>query len=71
MNFGIPNNMQEQLRQLQSNPREFIEKAGVKIPEEMMGNPQAMVMHLIQTGQVSSPVMQRIAPMIRMMGGKI
>ena len=71
MNFGLPNNMQEQLRQLQSNPQEFIKKAGVNIPEEMMGNPQAMVMHLIQTGQVSNPVMQRVLPMIRMMGGKI
>ena len=64
------NNMQEQLRQLQSDPAEFARRAGVNIPDEIMGDPQAMVMHLIRTGQVSSPMMQRIMPMIRMMGGR-
>ena len=44
------NNMQEQLRRLQSNPREFIQRAGVNVPEELLNNPQAMVMHLIKTG---------------------
>ena len=64
------NEIQEKLRRLQSNPREFIRNAGANIPEEMMNDPQAMVMHLIKTGQVSGPAMQRIMPMIRMMGGK-
>ena len=59
----------EMLQKLQRNPREFIEKAGANIPEEMMNDPKAMVMHLIQTGQVSSPMLQRIMPMIRQMGG--
>ena len=65
------NNMQEQLRQLQSNPREFIRRAGVNVPEEMMNNPQQMVMHLINTNQVGGPTLQRILPMIRRMGVKI
>ena len=60
-------NMQEQLRQLQSNPKEFLQKAGMNVPEEVLNNPQAMVMHLIQTGQVNSPALQRIMPMIRNM----
>lgn len=71
MNFNVPNNMQQQLRELRNNPAEFIRKTGANIPEEMMGDPQAMVMHLIQTGQVSNPVMQRVLPMIRQMGVKI
>ena len=65
MNWG---NMQDELRKLQSNPKEFIQKAGVNVPEEIMNNPQAMVMHLIQTGQVSSPTLQRILPMLKQMG---
>ena len=68
--FGGNNNMQEQLRQLQSNPKEFMQRAGVTVPDEMLNNPQAMVMHLIQTGQVNSPALQRIMPMIRQMGRK-
>ena len=64
-------NMQEQLRQLQSNPKEFIQRTGLNIPEEIMNNPQAMVMHLINSGQVGGPMLQRILPMIRQMGGRI
>ena len=43
------NNMQEQLRKLQSDPKGFLQQAGVNVPEEMMHNPQQMVMHLIKT----------------------
>lgn len=64
-------NMQEQLKQLQSNPKEFIQRTGLNIPEEIMNNPQAMVMHLINSGQVGGPMLQRILPMIRQMGGRI
>ena len=65
------NNMQEQLRQLQANPKEFLQKAGVNVPEEMLGNPQAMVMHLMQTGQVNNPALQRAMQMARQMGLRI
>ena len=64
------NNMQEQLRRLQSDPKSFFQQAGVNVPEEMMHNPQQVVMHLINTNQVGGPMLQRIMPMIRQMGGK-
>lgn len=64
------NNMDLQLQQLRNNPQQFVKQAGWDIPQELMGNPQAMVMHLIQTGQVGGPAMQRILPMIRQMGVK-
>lgn len=64
------NNMDLQLQQLRNNPQQFVKQAGWDIPQEIMGNPQAMVMHLIQTGQVGGPAMQRILPMIRQMGVK-
>ena len=62
-------NMQEALRQLQSNPEAFIKQMGVNVPAEIMNNPQAMVMHLINTNQVGGQMLQRIMPMIRQMGG--
>ena len=34
---------------------------------KLQTNPQAVVMHLIQTGQVSSPMLQRIMPMMQQM----
>ena len=64
-------NVQDALRRLQSNPKEFLQKAGMNVPEEMLNNPQQMVMHLINTQQVGGPMLQRILPMIRQMGGKI
>ena len=66
----MDNRMQEQLRQLQSNPQQFIQQAGWNIPPEMMGNPQQMVMHLINSGQVGGPALQRVMPMIRQMTWK-
>lgn len=56
------------LGQIRANPAEFLQKSGYSVPEEIMGNPQATVMHLMQTGQINSPMMQRIRPMLQMMG---
>ena len=60
-------NVQDALRKLQENPCEFLKRAGANVPEDIMHDPQAIVMHLIRTGQVSSPVLQRIMPMIQSM----
>lgn len=62
--------MQEQIRQLQSNPGAMAQRAGYSIPENLYGNPQAMVQHLIQTGQVGGPMLQRIMPMMQKLIGK-
>jgi len=59
-----------QLQQLKEDPMGMAQKAGFQIPEDIKGDPRAMVMHLIQTGQVSSPMMQRIMPMIQKINGK-
>ena len=63
-------NMQEALRQIQSNPAEFFKQAGVNVPAEIMNNPQAVVMHLINTNQVGGQALQRIMPMIQQMKGR-
>lgn len=62
--------MQQQLQQLKANPGQMLRQAGMNVPEQLMGNPQAIVQHLIQTGQVGGPALQRIMPMIRQMTGK-
>ena len=65
------NNMQEQLQKLKNNPKEFLQQAGVNVPDDMLNNPQAIVMHLMQTGQVSNPALQRTMQMVRQMGVRI
>ena len=59
---------QVNLQQLQNDPIGMAKQAGYNIPQNLAGNPQAMVQHLIQTGQVSNPMLQRIMPMIQRMG---
>ena len=58
------------MRQLQSDPIGMAKQKGYNIPEELAGNPQAMVMHLINSGQVSNPMLQKIMPMIQRMQGR-
>ena len=61
---------QEQMRQLQSDPIGMAKQKGVEIPQELAGDPKAMVMHLVNSGQVSNPMLQRIMPMIQRMQGR-
>ena len=58
------------MRQLQSDPIGMAKQKGYNIPEELAGNPQAMVMHLVNSGQVSNPMLQKIMPMIQRMQGR-
>ena len=52
------------MSQLQSNPIDILKKAGYNVPKELSGNPQAMVMHLLQSGQIANPMMQSIQPIL-------
>ena len=67
---GSQGQMQEAMAQLRSDPSGMIRRAGYNVPDEIAGNPQATVMHLIQTGQVGGPAMQRIQPMLNMLMGR-
>ena len=62
--------MQGQLQQLQRDPGAMARQAGLQIPENLYGNPQAMVQHLIQTGQVGGQKLQQIMPMMQRLMGK-
>lgn len=66
-----PNNanmgMQDAMSQLRADPAGMIRMAGYSVPDELIGNPQATVMHLLRSGQVGGPAMQRIQPMLNML----
>ncbi len=68
---------EEQMRQaflrdaqgLKDDVNGYISRAHVDIPENMRGDPRAMAMHLIQTGQVPQQRLRMVQPLIdRMMG---
>jgi hypothetical protein len=60
---------QMNMQQLQNDPVGMAKQAGYNIPQNLAGNPQAMVQHLIQSGQISNPMLQKIMPMIQRLGG--
>lgn len=57
-------NAQDALRELKSNPVQLIKQAGYNVPANMANNPQAMVMHILQSGQVSNPMMSMLSRLI-------
>lgn len=58
------------MQQIQNDPVGMAKQAGYDIPQNLAGNPQAMVQHLIQSGQVSNPMLQKIMPMMQRLGLK-
>ena len=67
MNFPFN---QEQVSQVKNDPIGMAKQKGFNIPDELANDPKAMVRHLIMTGQVSNPMLQRIMPMVQRMMGK-
>ena len=61
-------NMQDMMRQIQTNPMGMAQQAGYNIPQNLAGNPQAMVQHLIQSGQVGGQKLQQAMQMMQRMG---
>ena len=62
--------MQDAMAQLRQNPAQMIKQAGFNVPDEIANNPQAAVMHMIQSGQIGGPMMRRIQPMLNMLMGR-
>ena len=57
-------NMQDALKQLRSNPAQLIKQAGYDVPTNIASNPQAAVMHILQSGQIRPPVMNMLSRLI-------
>ena len=57
-------NVQDALAQLRMNPAQLIKQAGYNVPSNIANNPQAAVMHILQSGQVSNPMMNMLMRMI-------
>ena len=63
-------NGQMTIQQIQNDPIGIAKQRGYDIPPNLSGNPQAMVQHLIQTGQVTNPMLQKILPLMQRLGLK-
>lgn len=61
---------QPDIRQIQNDPIGAAQRAGYNIPENLRNDPRAMFMHLMQTGQIQNPMMQKLMPMMQRLGLK-
>lgn len=64
-----PADFQTAMNDLRSHSAQRIRQAGFDVPDEIANNPQAAVMHILQSGQARGPIVQRLQPLIRMMTG--
>ena len=61
---------QMNMQQLQQDPIGMAQKAGYNIPQNLASNPQAMVQHLIQSGQIGGQKLQQAMQMMQKLGMK-
>ena len=59
-----PVSQQEALRQMKANPCEMMKRAGYNVPAGM-NNPQQIINHLLQSGQVGNSRLQMLMQMLR------
>lgn len=52
MNRGMPMNPIQMVQQLQKNPMQFLQRAGLNVPNNL-NDPNAIIQHLMNSGQVS------------------
>lgn len=52
-------NPQEAMKQLQANPAAVLRQRGISVPEGMT-NPQQILNHLLQSGQLTNPRLQAL-----------
>lgn len=64
---GNATNPMQMLNQLMSNPVQFLASRRLNIPRDISGNPQAIVQHLLNTGQMSQDAYNRIQSQVNQM----
>ena len=67
---GNQPNIMQMVQQLKSNPAQFLMQTKYKIPQNMMNDPNAIINHLVSSGQVSQEAYNRAYNMARQFGSK-
>lgn len=65
--LGGGNNMMQMLAQLKQNPMALLQRAGFNVPTNI-SDPQAIVQHLTQTGQINQNQLNQAQQMAQMFG---
>ena len=60
--------MQNALQELKKDPGAVLSRAGYQVPDNLKSSPQAIIQHLMHTGQIPAQSLQRFAPVLQRMG---
>ena len=64
-------NPMQMVQQLKQNPAQMLNQAHLNVPQNMMGNPQQIVNHLVQSGQIPQDRLNAAMQMAQRMGFNI
>lgn len=64
-----PMQMMAQVQQLRANPMQFLQQAGFNVPSNL-NDPQAIIQHLMNSGQVTQAQFNQAQQMARSFGMK-
>lgn len=68
--IGSQGQQQPTMQQLRSDPVGMARQRGFNIPDNLAGDPKAMVNHLIQSGQIGGQRLQQAMQMMQRLGIK-
>lgn len=60
--------MNAQFNNFMMNPMGFLAQRGINVPMQFANNPQALVQHLLNTGQMSQEQLNKLRQQASMMG---
>lgn len=63
-------NMMQMLQSFKSNPMQFLVSRKFNVPQSMANDPNAILNHLLQTGQVNQEAVNRAYQMAQRFGQK-
>ena len=61
-------NPMQMVQQLKQNPAQMLNQAHLNVPQNMMNDPQQIVNHLVQSGQIPQQRLQAAMQMAQRMG---
>ena len=61
----MQNNFMYQLQALQQNPMQFLMQKRFNVPQNIMNDPNAIIQHLMNTGQISQAQYNQAAQMAK------
>lgn len=64
---GNSTNPMQMLNQLMSNPVQFLASRKLNIPQNISNNPQAIIQHLLNSGQMSQETYNRLQSQVSQM----